>query len=161
MHILIVTLLEDNGGNQCYYTRRCWSCNQTERPLVRSPTWTLPVRENQMALTTELKHWFKRTSDSNCERCGAQTVEEITTLNTDSPPPFIALGLEDRRNIGEGACQPKITAQVSIGEKSDKLTYKVRGLIYWDHSHFTCRMIGKAGEVYYNDGMTTGATFLS
>ncbi|KZV61159.1 hypothetical protein PENSPDRAFT_593167, partial [Peniophora sp. CONT] len=35
--------------------------------------------------------------------------------------------------------------------------YKVRGLIYWNRSHFTCRMVGKAGEVYYNDGMTLGS----
>ncbi|KZV60291.1 hypothetical protein PENSPDRAFT_548093, partial [Peniophora sp. CONT] len=50
-----------------------------------------------------------------------------------------------------------ITSQVSIGEKENKVTYKVRGLIYWNRSHFTCRMVGKAGEVYYNDGMTLGA----
>ncbi|KZV60568.1 hypothetical protein PENSPDRAFT_565243, partial [Peniophora sp. CONT] len=50
-----------------------------------------------------------------------------------------------------------ITAQVSIGEKDDKVTYKVRGLIYWDKSHFTSRIVGKAGEVYYNDGMTMGS----
>ena len=66
--------------------------------------------------------------------------------------------MEDRRHLGGIVCQPKLTAQVSIGEKSTKITYKVRGLIYWDKSHFTCRMLGKAGEVYYNDGMTIGAT---
>ena len=72
----------------------------------------------------------------------------------------LTFSLEDRRDDGSTACQPKITAQVIIGEKSDKVTYKVAGLIYWDKSHFTCRMLAKTGEVYYNDGMTTGTTCL-
>ena len=66
--------------------------------------------------------------------------------------------MEDRRHLDGTTCQPKLTAQVSIAKKSAKITYKVRGLIYWDKSHFTCRMLGKAGEVYYNDGMTINAT---
>ncbi|KZV59506.1 hypothetical protein PENSPDRAFT_552019, partial [Peniophora sp. CONT] len=36
--------------------------------------------------------------------------------------------------------------------------YKVRGLIYWNRTHFNCRMIGKQGNVYFNDGITTGPT---
>ena len=60
--------------------------------------------------------------------------------------------------MGGTASKPKLTAQASIGEKLDKVTYKVRGLIYWNKSHFTCRMLGKAAEVYYNDSMTIGAT---
>ena len=66
--------------------------------------------------------------------------------------------MEDHSDDGGGTCQPKLTAQVTIGDTSRKVTYKLRGLIYWDKSHFTCRMIGKAGEVYYNDGMTTGTS---
>ena len=99
-------------------------------------------------------------SDQACQGCGMMTVKELIVLNHDNRPPFIALSLEDHRDYGDTACQPKITAQVSIGEKSDKVTYKVRGSIYWDKSHFTCRMLGKTGEVYYNDGMTTGTTCL-
>ena len=53
-----------------------------------------------------------------------------------------------------------MTSQVTIGDSSEQLTYKPRDLIYWNHTHCTCRMVGKAGKVYYNDGMTTGTTCL-
>ena len=66
--------------------------------------------------------------------------------------------LADMRAEGGGVSQPKISAQVAIGDGQDKLTYKIRGLIYWNRTHFTCRMSGKASEVYYNDGITTGTT---
>ena len=79
-------------------------------------------------------------------------------MNGDNPPPLIALGLEDRRHIDGTASQPKLSSQVTIGEDGNKVVYKVRGLIYWDKSHFTCKSIGKAGEVYYNDGMTIGTS---
>ena len=155
---LIMKLLRDDSGTQTKYTRRCAHCNRVEQPLVKCPTWSLSAREAQQSLTTEIKHRFNKISDQPCQTCSHTTVRETVTLNQDHPPPFIALSMEDRRHLGGTACQPKLTAQVSIGEKSTKITYKVRGLIYWDKSHFTCRMLGKAGEVYYNDGMTIGAT---
>ena len=73
-------------------------------------------------------------------------------------PPIIVFGLKDHSDDGGGSCPSKLTAYVTIGDSSRKVTYKLRGLIYWDKSHFTCRMIGKASEVYYNDGITTGTS---
>ena len=115
----------------------------------------MPARSVQRNLTTEIKHRLDRTSEQNCQRCGLKQVKERATLNGDNPPPLIALGLEDRRHIDGTASQPKLSSQVTIGEDGNKVVYKVRGLIYWDKSHFTCRMIGKSNEVYYHDGMTT------
>ena len=66
--------------------------------------------------------------------------------------------LADMRAEGGGVSQPKISAQVTIGDGQDKLIYKVRGLTCWNRTHFTCRMIGKTSEVYYNNGITTGTT---
>ena len=79
-------------------------------------------------------------------------------MNAEDPPPFIAYNLEDKSETGEGVSQPKLSAQVTIGEGQNKVTYRLRGLIYWDHAHFTCRMVGKGNEVYYNDGINTGHT---
>ena len=153
---MIIKLLKDDSGTQANYTRKCMNCNHTESRLVKYPTWTLPVRNVQQSLSTEIKHRFNRVSEQACQHCGVTKVHEIHTLNVNNPPPFIALNMEDRRDIGEGICQPKLTSQVTIGERSDKVTYKVRGLIYWDKSHFTCRMLGKSSEAYYNDGVTLG-----
>ncbi|KZV61306.1 hypothetical protein PENSPDRAFT_671092 [Peniophora sp. CONT] len=155
---LITCLLEDTSGNRIRYTRQCMTCNAKDTPLFRSPTWNLPVQSSPRLLSAEIKHRLSKMSSEACKSCGAKKVKEEYTINHHDPPPFIALGLEDRREMGEGACQPKLTATVSIGEKGDKVTYKLRGLVYWNGTHFTCRMIGKAGEVYYNDGMISGAT---
>ena len=105
-----------------------------------------------------VKHRFDRAAIQPCRFCRSQDVRDIISLNTEYPPPIIAFGLEDHSNDGGGSCQPKLTAQVTIGDSSRKVTYKSRGLIYWDKSHFTWRMIGKVGEVYYNDGITTGTS---
>ena len=72
----------------------------------------------------------------------------------------MAIQLEDKRQQDKGTCQPKMTLQVTIGNSSEQLTYKLRGLIYWNHTHRTCRMVGKAGQVYDNDGMTTGNSYI-
>ena len=102
---------------------------------------------------------FDRISDQPCSNCGTHTTEEKTTLNVYDPPPFIAFHLEDTTTIpGGSVCQPKLTATVSIGEKDNKIIYNTRGLVYWDKTHFTCRLIDKSREVYYNDGMTTGTS---
>lgn len=57
-------------------------------------------------------------------------VNEVTFLNLANSPLLMVISLEDYRDIDQTACRPKISAQVSIGEKSKKVTYEVRGLIY-------------------------------
>ena len=72
----------------------------------------------------------------------------------------MVIQLEDKRQQDKGTCQPKMTLQVTIGNSSEQLTYKLRGRIYWNHTHCTCRMVGKAGHVHYNDAMTTGNSYI-
>ena len=130
----------------------------TERPLIKRSLATLVPGQTQMALTTEIKRRFNRISDQPCRTCRQLKVSETLKINKDNPPSFIAMQLVDMRAEGGDVSQPKISAQVTIGDGQDKLTYKVRGLIYWNRTHFTCRMVGKSSEVYYNDGITTGTT---
>jgi hypothetical protein len=40
---------------------------------------------------------------------------------------------------------------------NDKIVnFKLRGLIYGGHGHFTCRFVDDSGVMWYNDGMVTG-----
>ena len=130
----------------------------TERPLIKRSLATLKAGQTQMALTTEIKHRLNRISDQPCRSCRQLNVSETFKINKESSPPLIAIHLEDSREGGGRVYQPKITAQVTIGDGQDKLTYKVRGLIYWNRTHSTCRMIGKTSEVYYSNGITTRTT---
>ena len=153
---LLAKLMRDDSGTQWKYARKCGHCNREETPLIKRSMCTLAATGTQTTLAAEIKHRFNRVSTQPCRTCRQVKVSETLKINKDNPPPFMAIQLEDRRQQGEGACQPKMTSQVTIGDGSDKLTYKLRGLIYWNRTHFTCRMVGKAGQVYYNDGMTTG-----
>ncbi|KZV60469.1 hypothetical protein PENSPDRAFT_548367, partial [Peniophora sp. CONT] len=38
----------------------------------------------------------------------------------------------------------------------NKVAYRTRGLIYSGNNHFCVRLIGQQGQVYFNDGITTG-----
>ena len=33
--------------------------------------------------------------------------------------------------------------------------YRLCGIIYWGHYHFTCRIVQKDGSVFYHDGIRT------
>ncbi|KAJ6458942.1 hypothetical protein C8R47DRAFT_994903 [Mycena vitilis] len=33
---------------------------------------------------------------------------------------------------------------------------RLRGIVYGGQSHFTCRLIGKDGKMWFHDGITTG-----
>ncbi|KAJ6573569.1 hypothetical protein DFH09DRAFT_915926 [Mycena vulgaris] len=37
---------------------------------------------------------------------------------------------------------------------------KLRGIIYGGQSHFTCRLVDLAGNLWFHDGITTGAKCL-
>ena len=158
MASLLVKLLEDESGRRFHYQRRCGACGGTSKIRMKSPVWFLPVSKANGSLHADIKRRLDRVSEFPCPRCGSMAMAETVSLNHEDPPPFIAFGLEDRRHLGEGVCMPKIPASVSIGDKEQKTTYKVRGLIYWNKSHFTCRLLGKGGHTYFNDGRTTGTS---
>ena len=156
MSSLITKLLVDESGNRVHYTRTCSTCGDHTPFLLESPTWSLSGQSTHQLLTHEIKRRFHRISDQPCVHCGSITVQEDVELNTHDPPPLIALHIQQDGGTSDNAVyQPKISATVSIGQHKNKLTYYTRGLIYWGEGHFTCRMIGNAKDVYYNDGMST------
>lgn len=157
MSSLISKLMQDESGNRIHYMRSCSTCGLQTPLLLESPVWSLPARKTNLMLSAEIKRRFDRTSDQPCVQCRSVTVQEKVKLNEHDPPPFVAFHLEDDRSKpGGSACEPKLTATCTIGEK--KTMYYLRGLIYWDKTHFTCRLIDKRKEVYYNDGITTGVS---
>ena len=160
MRHLLAKLTRDDSETQWKYVQRCGHCNREETPLIKWSMCTFAATRYQTTLAAEIKHRFNRVSTQSCRNCRQVKVNETLKINKDNPPPFMANQLEDMEWQGEGTCQPKITSQVTIGDSSEQLTYKLRGLIYWNRTHCTCRMVGKAGHVHYNDGMTTGNSYI-
>jgi len=51
----------------------------------------------------------------------------------------------------------KISKTLKFEQEGETVVLNVRGLIYHGDFHFTSRIIGTDGIVWYHDGMTTGS----
>ena len=125
MGLLLAKLMRDDSGTQWKYFRKCSHCNTEETPFIKQSMCTLTATGNQTTLATEIKHRFNRVPTQPCKTCRQVKLNETLKINKNHPPPFMAIHLEDKRQQGEGTCQPKMTSQVTIGDGSDKLTYKL------------------------------------
>ena len=92
--------------------------------------------------TTWLRSILAQKSHRQCQRCKSQLQRLI---QFDETPPFIPLIINN---------QIDIIIQSSIDIDNSK--YTLRGLIYFGNFHFTSRVIEGSGDIWYNDGMTTG-----
>ncbi|KIM76325.1 hypothetical protein PILCRDRAFT_77918, partial [Piloderma croceum F 1598] len=52
----------------------------------------------------------------------------------------------------------KVSKTLKFEQKGETVVLDVRGLIYHGDFHFTSRIIGNDGMVWYHDGMTTGSS---
>ncbi|KAA1478878.1 hypothetical protein DENSPDRAFT_788521 [Dentipellis sp. KUC8613] len=57
--------------------------------------------------------------------------------------------------LSPSGAPPKLSQSLSIGTKEAKVAYKLKGIIYLGGNHFTSRIVGSQGEVWYHDGIAT------
>ena len=50
------------------------------------------------------------------------------------------------------------SVQLRLSHDSGAITFNLRGLIYWGDFHFVSRIVDKSGQVWFHDGITTGAS---
>ena len=50
------------------------------------------------------------------------------------------------------------SVQLRLTHGSGAITFNLRGLIYWGNFHFVSRIVDKSGQVWFHDGITTGAS---
>jgi len=63
-------------------------------------------------------------------------------------PPLLAFDLG--RNV------PKLPATLRITTSNDQSSYVLKGVVYYAHNHFTCRVITNSGMIWFHDGIFTG-----
>jgi len=80
----------------------------------------------------------------NCSSALTQPISFVSALNV------LAFDINSR-NI-------KISKTLKFLQDGESIVLKVRGLIYHGNFHFTSRIIGTDGIVWYHDGITTGST---
>jgi len=89
--------------------------------------------------------------EAGCAVCGKLTpiCEMEEPINFKSVPNVLVFKINSR-NI-------KVSKTLKFEQKDETVTIGVRGLIYHGDFHFTSRIIGTDGIVWYHDGMTTGS----
>ena len=80
----------------------------------------------------------------NCSSALTQPISFVSALN-------VLVFDINSRNI-------KISKTLKFLQDGESIVLKVRGLIYHGNFHFTSRIIGTDGIVWYHDGITTGST---
>jgi len=80
-----------------------------------------------------------------CPHCFAAMVQPINFKST----PSVLVFEINSRNI-------KVSKTLKFEQEGETVVLDVRGLIYHGDFHFTSRIIGNDGIVWYHDGMTTG-----
>ena len=87
-----------------------------------------------------------------CQKCNTNCVAETTYTRA---PPFLCLPIptEIHQYI-----QVEGTIRTDIFDENLH-SYKLKGLIYFGHSHYTCRYIDCNGYVWYSDGLFANGIF--
>ena len=68
-------------------------------------------------------------------------------------PPLLAFDLG--RNV------PKLPATLRITTSNGQSPYVLKGVVYYAHNHFTCRVITNSGMIWFHDGIFTGRNLVS
>ena len=116
-----------------YCTRGLWS----------SHTRRLGRYDNRKT-TTWIEALFEQKSNIACPNCYVKMYKKL--VYSEAPKFFI---------MSMTALKPTIEAQVKI--PGHNVLYRLCGIIYFGEFHFVCRIIDKSGEIWYHDGVQTGA----
>lgn len=90
---------------------------------------------------------FDQRSATNCCSCGTGLVRSYRFVHN----PFL-LAFDVSTNIDI------INSSLSLPVNGSNFDYKLRGIIYYGSNHFTARVMTVTGQVWFHNGITTGAS---
>ncbi|KAK0429816.1 hypothetical protein EV421DRAFT_1722703 [Armillaria borealis] len=82
---------------------------------------------------------------SGCEHCGLNTYKRYT--HHVAPPILTVFVAHTTTTPNEG---------IQIAVDGHAVHYKIVGVMYYGHSHFTSRFVDEQRRVWYNDGIQLG-----
>lgn len=143
--------------NSCFaaWKNRCQSCNKTNKDKSLDYILWYCSREAWKATSTHVKQYrvvsvnkwidiLSHTSTTKyCTRCNGSIINELVLTRN---PCYLPIWVEE-----------KVTIKWDLTVMIDKCSYQLCGLIYFDTKakHFTARVIGNDGSIWYHDGLTT------
>jgi len=127
----------------------CENCNYINRVETRSSAlWHLPLQSNTKQVGDILRQLWKKKIRSACNNCPSRNLTKSIIFNNNSPAWFATFLSQVNENV-------QLTMQITISNPQ-RITYKLRGIIYFGSQHFICRIIDKAGHIFYHDRIVTG-----
>jgi hypothetical protein len=128
-------------------TPKCTKCEYTEPAMDDMLGFVLHENEEIPKSTSNWLTSLEHETHENCPRCSAALRQPIAFK---AVPNLLVFEINSR-NV-------KISKTIKFVQGDETVVLNIRGLIYYGEFHFTSRIIGSEGNVWYHDGMTTGST---
>src|ERR1700683_2627242 len=125
----------------------CTNCEYSEASIDDRLNFVLYEKEDTPKSTS---HWLRSLEHETHERCPQCFSAMMQPISFKSAPNVLIFEINSR-NI-------KLNKTLKFEQEGETVVLDVRGLIYHGDFHFTSRIIGTDGIVWYHDGMTTGSS---
>jgi len=125
----------------------CTNCEYSEPSVDDRLEFVLYEKEDIPKSTCTWLGSLEHETHEKCPHCFAAMVQPINFKSTASVLVFEI----NSRNI-------KVSKTLKFEQEGETVVLDVKGLIYHGDFHFTSRIIGNDGMVWYHDGMTTGSS---
>src|ERR1700683_3635248 len=125
----------------------CTNCEYSEVSIDDRLDFVLYEKED---IPKSTSHWLKSLKHETHERCPQCFSAMMQPISFKSAPNVLIFEINSR-NI-------KVSKTLKFEQEGEIVVLDVRGLIYHGDFHFTSRIIGIDGNVWYHDGMITGSS---
>src|ERR1700734_1386815 len=125
----------------------CTSCEYSEPSIDDRLEFVLHEKEDTPKSTCKWLGSLEHETHEKCPHCFSAMMQPI---NFKSAPSVLVFEINSRKI--------KVSETLKFEQEGETVVLNVRGLIYHGDFHFTSRIIGTDGMVWYHDGMTTGSS---
>ncbi|KAK6974296.1 hypothetical protein R3P38DRAFT_2584368, partial [Favolaschia claudopus] len=144
--VLTMYLFDDYG-----WGRRSIKCVKCDTVLLDEPAFRLhQTIKGYVRVSGWLTSNKVQPVSGSCPHCSSGL---LAFSALDQAPPLLVFDTEEV--IFE--VEPEL--RVPVG--TDHRYYDLKGVVYFGDNHFTCRVIAKGGDIWYNDGIETGRACLA
>jgi hypothetical protein len=125
----------------------CTSCEYSEPSIDDRLEFVLHEKEDTPKSTSKWLGSLEHETHEKCPHCFSAMMQPI---NFKSAPSVLVFEINSRKI--------KVSKTLKFEQEGETVVLDIRGLIYHGDFHFTSRIIGTDGIVWYHDGMTTGSS---
>ena len=125
----------------------CTNCEYSEPYINDRLELVLYEKDDTPKSTCKWLGSLEHETHEKCPHCFSAMMQPVSFKSA----PSVLVFETNSRNI-------KVSKTLKFEQEGETVVLDVRGLIYYGDFHFTSRIIGTDGMVWYHDGMTTGSS---